>query len=218
MGIAASSPRQLQYVVQDRYSLWQSHDTMVHLLHCQLITSLSYGGAGSLSATTDTQKTSCIFTPKSMISIDSSGVIVGCPLSTAWLVIDESGYKQIWRCRWRGLELELFLFCVYKELHVSGQMDVCHAHKAATSAYTLLCDDDIRVRRKGVNQMSKHVGGRYVNKEHSTRINNEGAQQVTKCFPNREKSHIQRLEMLIEGTFRQFVLTRRKDSGHTPRA
>ena len=47
---------------------------------------------------------------------------------------------------------------MYKELHVSGQTDVRHAHKAATSACTLMCDDGIRVRGRGVNEMTKHVG------------------------------------------------------------
>ena len=75
--------------------------------------------------------------------------------------IDESGYKQIWRCRLHGLDLELFLFCVYKELHVYGRMDVCNANKAATSACTLMCDDGIQVRERGVNQMTKHVGANW---------------------------------------------------------
>ena len=50
---------------------------------------------------------------------------------------------------------------MYKELHVSGQMDVCHAHKAATSTCTLMCDDGIRVRGRGINQMAKHVGANW---------------------------------------------------------
>ena len=77
--------------------------------------------------------------------------------------IDESGYKHIWRCKWHGLDLELFLFCVYKELHAYGQMNVCHAHKAATSACTLMCNDGIRVRGGGVNQMTKHVSANWFN-------------------------------------------------------
>ena len=48
-------------------------------------------------------------------------VIVGCRLSTAWLLvsIDESRYKQIWRCRWHGLDFELFLFWVYIKSYMS---------------------------------------------------------------------------------------------------
>ena len=64
-----------------------------------------------------------------------------------------------------------------------------------------------------------------VNKDHSTRINNAGTRQVTKCFPNREKSHIglqctETRNAHSKGlyTFRPFVLTHRKDSGRTPRA
>ena len=47
----------------------------------------------------------------------------------------------------------------------------------------------------------------------STRISNIGTQQVTKRFPNREQSHIQRLEMFMEVTFHPFDLIHRKDSG-----
>ena len=40
-------------------------------------------------------------------------------------------------------------------------MDVCYAHKAATSECTLMCDDGIRVRGRGVKQMTKHVGANW---------------------------------------------------------
>ena len=63
--------------------------------------------------------------------------------------------------RWPGLDLELFLFCVYKEIHVYGQMDACHAHKAGGSACTSMCDDGIRVSGRGVNQINKHVGANW---------------------------------------------------------
>ena len=50
------------------------------------------------------------------------------------------------------------------------------------------------------------------NKQH------RGTQQVKKRFPSREKSPILRLEMLIEVTFRPFVLTHRNYSGRISRA
>ena len=55
---------------------------------------------------------------------------------------------------------------MYRELgaysvHASGQMDVCHANKEATSACTLMYGDGIRMRGRGVNQMTKHVGANW---------------------------------------------------------
>ena len=70
-------------------------------------------------------------------------------------------YKHIWRCRWHYLDLELVLVCLYKELHVYGQMNVCHAQKVATSPCTLMCDDGARVPERGVNQIAKNVGANW---------------------------------------------------------
>ena len=63
---------------------------------------------------------------------------------------------------WSGL-INCLVLCVYRVrgLHASGQMDVCHANKAATSACALMCDDGFRVRGRGVNQMTKHVGANW---------------------------------------------------------
>ena len=51
--------------------------------------------------------------------------------------------------------------CVHKELQVYGQMNVCHAHEAATSACTLMCDDGIPVSGRGVSEMTKNVGANW---------------------------------------------------------
>ena len=45
-----------------------------------------------------------------------------------------------------------------------------------------------------------------------------GFTKNAKVSPNLTVAHIQRLEMLIEVTFRPFVLIHRKDSGRTSRA
>ena len=66
-------------------------------------------------------------------------------------------YKHIWRCRWHYLDLELVLVCIYKELHVYGHINVCHARQVAASPFTLMCDDGTRMPGRGVNQIVKYV-------------------------------------------------------------
>ena len=73
-------------------------------------------------------------------------------------------------------------------------------------------------KRNQTPWISRRIKRLHKRKDHSTITNNIGTRQVTKGFPIREKSHMQRLEMLIEVTFRPFVLTHRKDSGRTSRA